>query len=206
MGADIRSPMVLMLLGSSLTTGRLCTPPNSWDISLREAMRAHANCKGPLRVVNIGQGSQTSAFGLSQSQKYAALRPSHLLTEDFGINDCAIGPVSLPQAAANLNGIYDNFQAARPNIVIAHQTMSPASAGDANRVNLAAYYAQGTAISTARGIPTVDNYATWPKPLDPVLTVDGDGLHPLWDNAFALYSYPNILAWAVAAMAAYWPN
>lgn len=206
MGVDIRSTLYLLLLGTSLTTGRLCTPPDSWPLKLLRDMMSHQNCKGPVRVLNIGQGSTTSDFGASQAALYAQTRPTHVLYEDFGINDCAIGPVSLPQAAVNNQLIIDRFKAARPDVVMAHQTMSPASAADVNRVNLAAYYNQGTAIATANGIPTINNYGTWPKPLDPLLTVDGDGLHPLWDNAFALYSYPNILAWAVAAMATFWPD
>lgn len=204
MGADIRSTLYLLLLGSSLTTGRLATPPNSWPLRLLEAMRAHVNCKGPVEILNIGQGSTTSDFGASQALAYGGVRPTHVLYEDFGINDCAIGPVTLPQAAINNQLIIDRFRAGRADVVMVHQTMSPASAADVSRANLAAYYTQGTAIATANGITTIDNYAGWPKPLDPALTVDGDGLHPLWDAAFELYSYPNILAWAVQAMADFW--
>lgn len=204
MGVIIRPTMVLMLLGTSLTSGRLCTPPNPWTLRLETAMRAHANCVGPLEIINIGQGSQTSAFGVTQSALFAPQRPTHVLYEDFGINDCAIGPVSLPQAALNNQEIIDNFLALNPDVVMAHQTMSPAAADDVNRTNLADYYDQGTSIATANGITTIDNYATWPKPLNPALTVDGDKLHPIWTAAFELYSYPNILAWAVQAMADFW--
>ena len=34
--------------------------------------------------------------------------------------------------------------------------------------------------------------------------IAGDGLHPLWPNAFEIYSYPHILAWARQAMADFW--
>jgi hypothetical protein len=202
----IRPTLYLVLLGTSLTTGRLCTPPGSWPTRLIEDMRADASCKGPVAILNIGQGSTTSDFGRTQSVAYAQTKPTHVLYEDFGINDCAIGPVSLPQAAINNQAIIDNFRGANPDVVMVHQTMSPASAADVARVNLAAYYTQGTAIATANGIETIDNNATWPKPLDPALTVDMDGLHPIWDAAFALYSYPNIKAWALRAQAAFWPD
>jgi hypothetical protein len=51
----------------------------------------------------------------------------------------------------------------------------------------------------------MDNYAGWPKPLDPALTDSNDGLHPIWTGAVDTYLYPYVLAWARARMAEHWP-
>lgn len=171
MGVPIPRTLQLQLLGSSLTAGRLETPDNPWHLQLLADMKRSPYCKGPVSMINIGQGSQTSNFGVTQSALFAPLRPDYVLTEDFGINDCAIGPVTLPQAAANLAQMIANYQTANPDVVICHQTMSPASAGDGLRGNLAAYYTQATAIFTAHGLQTLDHYADWPKPLPVNLTV-----------------------------------
>lgn len=209
MGYQLPPPLVLMLGGTSLTAGRLATPDNPWTSYLLRAMRAHPDCKGEVVIINTGKGSQTSNFGATQSGLFAPLKPSHVLMEDFGINDCAIGPVSIEQATANFNTMCANYRAANQDVVIVHQTMSPASAGDANRTNLAEYYDNGTANAAINDVLTIDNYASWPKPLQTAQTVAGDDLHPLWIgtgpvDAFAAYSYPNIWAWAQQAMADYW--
>lgn len=206
------TPFVLALAGTSLTQGRLATPPTSWALRLLTEMRASEECKGVVRVVNSGVGSSTSgtsaapAGGITQARIFSPQRPTHLLMEDFGINDCVpSSAISLVQQTANLNTIRDLYVAANPDVVIVHQTMSSASAADVNRTTLADYYANGTTWAASHGLLTLDNYADWPKPLNPADTVDGDGLHPLWDNVFQTYSYPNILTWARDAMAAFWP-
>ncbi len=181
MGVSRRPPLVLMLGGSSLTSGRLCNPPYPWTMRLLADMQAHPACKGQVIIINTGKGSQTSDYGASEATLMAPLRPTHVLMEDFGINDCAIGPVSIPQATANFYSMVASYRAANPNVIIAHQTMSPASAGDANRTNLATYYANGTTNATALGIETLENYlgtaivpGGWVKPLPLNLTVLAD--------------------------------
>lgn len=174
----IQKTMTLMLGGTSLTAGRLCNPPLPWTRYLYEDMIAAQECQGPVRIINTGKGSQTSNFGASQAILMAPLRPSHVLMEDFGINDCAIGPVSIPQATINFNSMVASYRAARSDVVIVHQTMSPASAGDTFRTNLAAYYTNGLANAALNGLESLDNYngtilvpGGWPKPLDPAITV-----------------------------------
>lgn len=178
MGRSIPKPFVLMLGGTSLTSGRLCNPPIPWTTFLYQEMRGSPECKGPVRILNTGKGGQTSDFGATQAALYAPLCPTHVLMEDFAINDCAIGPVSIPQATANFNSMVASYRAANPNVIIVHQTMSSASAGDANRTNLAAYYANGLANALANGLLSLDNYngtlivpGGWPKPLPVNITV-----------------------------------
>lgn len=167
-----------MLGGTSLTSGRLCNPPLPWTYFLYEDMIGAAECKGPVIIINTGKGSQTSDFGAAQAILMAPLKPTHVLMEDFGINDCAIGPVTIPQATANFNSMVASYRASNPSVVIVHQTMSPASAADVNRTNLAAYYTNGLTNAALNGIISLDNYGGtaivpggWAKPLDPAVTV-----------------------------------
>lgn len=205
MGFRLPAPFVLLLLGSSLSPqGRLCTPPFSWGWYLASAMRTDPACRGEVIIINGGVGSATSTIGVTTAAQLAPLRPTHVLMEDYGINDCAIGPVPLLTATANLDTIRASILTANPDAIICHQTMSPASAADVNRVNLAAYYANGTAWAAGHGIETLDNYSNWAKPLNPANTVDGDGLHPLWDDVFESFSFPLISAWAISAMEDFW--
>lgn len=204
MGRPILPTFFLQINGTSLSNSRLCTPPFSWPIRLLGDMRAAVECQGPVQIMNIAKGSQTSVYGAMVAGLYANERPTHVLYEDFGINDCAIGPISLPDAAANNQSMIDSWLAANPDVIMMHQTMSPASAGDTNRTNLSAYYTQGTQVAANNGIPTLDHYATWPKPLDPAFTVNNDGLHPVWDAYFEIYAYPSILLWARQMMANFW--
>lgn len=180
MGASIRPTLTLMLGGTSLTAGRLCTPPLPWTRYLLEDMMAAPECLGPVRIINTGQGSQTSNFGASQAALMAPLRPTHVLMEDFGINDCAMG-VTIPQATANFNSMVASYRLANPDVIICHQTMSPASQYDALRTNLPAYYTNGLANAALNGLESLDNYygtvlvpGGWVKPLPLNLTVPVD--------------------------------
>lgn len=183
MGSRILKPFVLMLGGTSLTSGRLCNPPIPWTQYLYDDMIGAAECQGPVIIINTGKGSQTSDFGASQAALMAPLRPTHVLMEDFAINDCAIGPVSIPQATANFNSMVASYRAARSDVVIVHQTMSPAAATDASRVNLPTYYTNGLTNAALNGLISLDNYGGtaivpggWVKPLPNNLTVGFGGL------------------------------
>lgn len=187
MGVRVRKTLTLMLGGTSLTAGRLTTPPIPWTYYLAEDMRASEFCQGPVRIINTGKGSQTSNFGATEAARMAPLRPDFVLMEDFAINDCAIGPVSISQATANFNSMVASYRAANPEVVIVHQTMSSASAGDASRTNLAAYYDNGLANAALNGLESLDNYygtalvpGGWPKPLPVNLTVPAAASYLAW--------------------------
>lgn len=216
MAARIQRTMTLMLGGTSLTAGRLCNPPLPWTYYLFEDMKASPECQGPVRIINTGAGSQTSNFGASQAILKAPLRPTHVLMEDFAINDCAIGPVTIPQATANFNSMVASYRAANPDVVIVHQTMSPASAGDASRTNLPIYYDNGLANAVLNDIESLDNYhgtllvpGGWPKPLPQNLTVAAPGpdgfspwtgtLNPSDKNAAVTLTGSNLIATVAGA-------
>lgn len=204
----IRKPFALALLGSSLTTGRLAA---DWVPTLQREIILQPEAKGPVRLYNRGHGSMDSAWGLTQAQAIADLGVSHVLFEGFAINDCVdfgAGPdQTRAQHIANIQGMVAIWRAANPDVDLTIQTMSSVSAAvAAGRPALADYYADELATGATLGIRTMDNYAGWPKPLDPALTNGADGLHPIWTGGVDTYLYPNVLAWARARMAEFWPD
>lgn len=208
MAVLIRKPFVLAVLGTSLTSGRLASPPRPWDIELAKDLRTHTSCKGEVIVHSMGKGSQTSNWGVTQAPIVSALRPTHVLFEGFGINDCAMG-VSLAQAASNFDSIVASLRAGNPDVVLCHQTMSPAGASDSFRTNLQAYYDQELARAGANSVESLNHTPNWPSPLPSNITFELDGLHPIWSNGtqgFAHYSYPNILFWATAQIINFWAD
>jgi hypothetical protein len=200
-------PIVFAITGTSLTTGRLGCPDVSWVPRLRDQLRQQPECKGDVIVYNQGKGSQTSDWGRTNAPELSKLKPTHILFEGFAINDCAIGPLTLAQSAANLSAMVAEWRTNIPGVDLTHQTMSPAASDDANRTNLQTFYNQELALAAAAGIPSLNHTPAWPA-----ITADntngapsGDKLHPLFAGVFAAYSYPSILAWAKARMASFWP-
>lgn len=204
---------VLGLTGTSLTTGSLSA---DWVPKLQNELRMAPEAKGPVRVINAGHGSWTSADILANAPFLAGLNPTHILFEGGAINDCVDsggGPaISRAQHILNIQAVVALWRAKNAAVDLTIQTMSSVSAAMTIRPALADFYADEIATGTTLGIRTLDNYAGWPKPLNQALThIDpttglGDMLHPIWAGADDTYLYPNVLAWARARMAAYWPN
>lgn len=203
----IRPPIVFAFTGTSLTTGRLACSDVSWVPRLAQQLRQQPEAKGRVVVYNMGKGSQTSDWGLTNAPLISSLKPTHILFEGFAINDCAIGPLSLAHSEANFRAMVAEWRNNIPNVDLTHQTMSPAWVGDAARVSLQTYYNQELALAVALGIPSLNHTPGWPA-IDATNTngaPGGDCLHPLFTGVFDTYSYPAILAWAKAKMAAYGP-
>lgn len=204
---SILRPIVFCFTGSSLTTGRLACSDVSWVPRLAKDLRRQPEAKGRVIVYNMGKGSQTSEWLLTQAPVISSLRPTHILFEGMAINDCAIGPVTMAKAAQNFDACVAEWRANISGVDLTHQTMSPAAVADANRVNLQAYYDQELAQAVSHGVPSLNHTPGWPA-IDASNTngaPSGDSLHPLFTGVFATYSYPSILAWGVARMAAFWP-
>jgi hypothetical protein len=200
---SLRKPIVFALTGSSLTTGRLST---DWVPRLMVQLRQQPECKGEVVVYNMGKGSQTSDFGRTNAPLLSQLKPTHILFEGFGINDCAIGPLTLSQSTANFNAMVSEWRANIPGVDLTHQTMSPAWVSDTNRTNLQNFYNNELANAATLGVASLNHTPAW-APIDASNTYgapSGDCLHPI-QAAFDAYSYPSILAWAKSKMGAYWP-
>ena len=182
----VRSPFVLALLGSSLTSGRLS---GDWVPQLTEDLQTYPEAKGPIRVYNLGKGSQNSAWGVTQVPLIVGLKPTHILFEGFGINDCVDtggGPaISRAQHIINIQDMINGFKAGIPGVDLTIQTMNPVSAaGAAIRPTLSDYYADEIATGTVESIGTINNYASWPAPLPNFLSYGAAIGYSAWGGAW----------------------
>ena len=199
-------PFTLVTYGTSLTTGRLST---FWPERLQQALLGVPEAIGPVIIYNLGKGSTTSVWGVDNAHYGADMRPSHILSETFAINDCALvgatPAVSLSENMANMATMRSIWKAADPTVDITWQSMSSISTSiESLRPDLANYYNSGMAKALALGDSALDNYAGWIKPLPLALSDDNDGLHPIWTGGTQVYLFPNVLLWARRKMATYW--
>lgn len=193
--AALKRCFTIALLGTSLTNGRLAT---NWDVDLRNALKAVVD--RDVLVVNFGKGSQTTAsWGVPMASVVAALQPDLILSEGFGINDCAMG-IDRPTHRTNIAQMIATWKTMSPRSRICIQTMSPASAGDSFRTHLGDYYNDEVAAAVASGVDFLNHYLDWPNPLPLSLTqvdpISGqpDGLHPT-KTANRQYFFPSTLAY-----------
>jgi hypothetical protein len=217
MSWQLRRPFVLAAYGTSLTTGRLSS---QWVERLQQAMYGLPEAVGPIVVYNMGKGSQTSAWGAANAYLIADLKPTHILTEGFAINDCALvsGSPQVSQAnhLTNMASMRSTWKAANPAVDITWQTMNSVGlTTSAGRPALADYYADEMTYAAAQGDTAISNYlgmggaypgpsGGWPKPLSDALTDNNDGLHPIWAGGTDTYLFPNVRWWARTKMAAFW--
>lgn len=200
MAARILPPIVFGFYGASLTTGRYSA---SWVPRLLAQLPAQPEAVGPIIGHDLGSESdQTSSWGLTNAPTVSVLKPTHILFEGFGAMDA--GVVSLPLAATNFEGMVAEWAAAVPGVSLTHQTMHPGPIDDPTAMSLRqSYYDQELALAVSLDVASLDHTPAWPA-ITALNTFNGDKLHPVWDGAFALYSFPTILAWAREKMAAYW--
>lgn len=207
----IKKPFVLVITGSSLTTGYLSA---DWVPTLQQAMLNAPERQGPVYLYNRGSGGQTSDWGRTNAAPLTApLAPTHVLFEDFSINDAVdlgSGPaVSLANHDVNLSSMCATWRGYNAAVDLTVQTMSSVN-NYTLRPTLPAYYADTVAWAALNGIRCLDHFPGWPNPLPQNLThIDpttglGDGLHPIWPGADDTYLYPSVLAWARARMAEFW--
>lgn len=208
----IRKPLILAVLGTSLSAGRLSG--NLWWQRLMVNARCQPEAVGPIILQNFGKGSQTSVYGVATAPEIADFNPTHILSEGFAINDSAFG-ISRPDHTANMLTMHNIWKAKNPAVDITWQTMNGVStAGMPLRPALPDYYADEVVNAAAMGDRMLDNYAGalsppgvaggWPKPLPDYLTDNNDGLHPVWDGALELYLWPNVIFWLRLRMAEWW--
>lgn len=211
----VRKPLILAVLGTSLTAGRLSG--NLWWMRLMENARAQPEAVGPIILQNFGKGSQQSPYGVATAPLIADFNPTHVLSEGFAINDCTSLPtiISRPDHMANMQAIHDILKAKNPAVDITWQTMNGVSAAGASlRPDLQLYYDDEVTKAAAMGDRMLNHYyglptppapvGGWPKPLPDYLTDSGDGLHPIWDGALEVYFWPGMIYWLRCRMAEWW--
>lgn len=208
----IRKPLILAVLGTSLSAGRLSG--NLWWQRLMANARCLPEAVGPVVLQNFGKGSQTSVYGVDTAPLIADYNPTHVLSEGFAINDSAFG-ISRPDHLANMLTIRNILKAKNPEVDITWQTMNGVStAGEPLRPFLPDYYQDEIDFAALHGDTMLDHYnglpsppaiaGGWPKPLPESLTDSNDGLHPIWDNSLELYFWPGLTYWLRVKMALHW--
>jgi len=165
----IERPVGIACFGTSLTTGRLS---GSWPIKLQNKLNGVAR----RRVIcyDVGQGSQTSAWGVANIDRPRNHRPDICLIE-FSINDAVTANgISIAQATTNLLTIVNALRAVNPAMLIYLMTMN--GVPDLTlRPNLEAYYQNDRDFAAANGCGLIDIRTVWGTPN---YTDTPDGLHP----------------------------
>lgn len=189
----IERPVGIACFGTSLTTGRLS---GSWPIKLQNKLNGVAR----RRVIcyDVGQGSQTSAWGVANIDRPRNHRPDICLIE-FSINDAVTANgISIAQATTNLLTIVNALRAVNPAMLIYLMTMN--GVPDLTlRPNLEAYYQNDRDFAAANGCGLIDIRTVWGTPN---YTDTPDGLHPSEAavDAKLLPTVFNVLAPIVAAV------
>jgi len=165
----ILRPIGIACFGTSLTTGRLS---GGWVQKLQNKL----NGVSRRRVIcyDVGQGSQTSAWGVANIDRPRNHRPDVCLIE-FSINDAVTANgISIAQATANLQSIVNALRAVNPNVLIYLMTMN--GCPDLTlRPNLENYYENDRVFAAANGCGLIDIRPVWGTPN---YTDTPDGLHP----------------------------
>ena len=165
----ILRPVGIACFGTSLTTGRLS---GGWVQKLQDKL----NGVSRRRVIcyDVGQGSQTSVWGVANIDRPRNHRPDICLIE-FSINDSVTANgISISQATANLTSIVNTLRAVNPAVLIYLMTMNGIP-DLALRPNLEAYYQNDRDFAAANGCGLIDIRPVWGAPN---YTDTPDGLHP----------------------------
>lgn len=183
-----QAPLRIVALGTSLTRNAL------WPDTLASVLTA---CSGrPVLVTRIAEVGKNSAWGLTQAQAVAALKPDLVLIE-FAINDADLRDGQSLDAALDahqrlLDALAAEAPAARPVLMTTNRAFGMRGL---LRPWLGAHYEQYRRLAAERQIGLIDLAPLWAAasatgqdgaPLLP------DGLHPT-DAAVAHVAFPSLV-------------
>lgn len=183
-----QTPIRIVALGTSLTRNAL------WPDTLARALTV---CSGrPVLVTRIAEVGENSAWGLTQVQAVAALKPDLVLIE-FAINDADLRDGQSLDAALEahqrlLDGLAAEVPAARPVLMTTNRAFGLRGL---LRPWLGAHYDQYRRLAAARHTGLIDLAPLWAAA--PTTGQDGepllpDGLHPT-DPAVAGVAFPSLV-------------
>lgn len=168
----VLTPLVIGVAGSSWVAGRYA----GWVERLARELVLQPEARGPIRILNVGQGGATSSVVLAtQIPRLCALRPSHVFIDPGHVNssaDTGGGPaVSRAQTIADIQAMVAQLRAAIPGVDITLCTMHAISATSLTiHPAYADYVADVRATAAVLDVRLLDTNAAWPSPLDPTLT------------------------------------
>lgn len=171
MSVRVKRVALIVLYGTSLTTGRLS---GQWDRKLEAAL--NARCNRRVKVYSHGKGSQTSDWAVANMEdQVLRFNPDIIYTEGFSINDAApsLFPGGVAAHGANLDILIPAFVDSGAMTFV--QTMSPGP----GRPDLDTMYDMDLAKAAQYGATGVDTRLLWPEELTAAMTSGGDLLHPL---------------------------
>jgi hypothetical protein len=154
----IPRPYTIACFGTSLTTGRLS---GGWPTKLQNALSSSVN--RPIRVFDVGKGSQTSDWGVANIFNAGQHKPNAAIIE-FSINDAApsLFTGGLSGHTTNMNAIIDGLRTYNPSIDITLASMSPLGLDGATlRPDLASFYASDATIASNKGCRFLNINADW---------------------------------------------
>ncbi len=183
-----QGPIRIVALGTSLTRNAL------WPSEMASVL---ATCSGrPVLVTRIAGVGENSAWGLTQAQAVAALRPDLVLIE-FAINDADLRDgQSLDSALDAHQRLLDTLAVEAPAARLVLMTTNRVfGLRGLMRPWLNAHYEQYRRLAAARHIGLIDLAPLWAAA--PVTGQDGvpllpDGLHPT-DAAVARVAFPSLV-------------
>ncbi len=181
-------PIRIVALGTSLTRNAL------WPDSLASVLTV---CSGrPVLVTRIAEVGENSAWGLTQVQAVAAMRPDLVLIE-FAINDADLRDGQSLDAALGahqrlIDALAAEAPAARPVLMTTNRAFGMRGL---LRPWLGAHYEQYRRLAAERQIGLIDLAPLWTAA--PATGQDGapllpDGLHPT-DAAVAHVAFPTLV-------------
>lgn len=161
----------------------------NWQQFVRDRLAPGA--KRAIRPMVFAIQGEDSSGGLVQAARAAPMRPD-AVTIEFSINDAIPQRnISQAQSKANLNTMIDTILAANSAASIFVMTMNPVVLSiNPNLPNYEAYVQGYRDVAADRGLPLIDNYASWGT-----ATADEipDGTHPLLAGLQRV-TIPNVVA------------
>ena len=96
--ADLVASPTIVALGDSITAAAEVMPSQRWPHLLERRFEADGT---PCRVVNSGVGGETTAMGLARFDADVLGPRPHIVTVEFGFNDCHIADGARPRTSTH---------------------------------------------------------------------------------------------------------
>lgn len=146
---------IVVTYGTSLTAG------GAWVGHLRDGL--NKKFPGLATVINSGQGSQWSGWGVSNLETRVIAKKPDTVFIEFAINDAFLEyKTTVEHARSNLEYMIDRILASKPDTEIILMTMNPPYGIHlSRRPKVADYYQMYRDVAKVRKLMLIDNDANW---------------------------------------------
>jgi lysophospholipase L1-like esterase len=173
---DAGEKQTVVTYGTSLTAG------GAWVGQVREALSK--KYPGRLTVINSGQGSMWSKWGVDNLEQRVISRQPDTVFIEFAINDAFLTyKTSVEDARGNLLRMIDGILAAKADTEIILMTMNPPTGVHLERrPKIADYVQMYREVAKQRNLQLIDHYPNWERILKEdekqFMAYVPDGIHP----------------------------